>query len=234
MHAHTVICGSGKPAKNKSKMAAKSDEYVALEKQIEVCLEAFEALELGSNLEFFKSNVRKYLKASYDVFKPPSDPLKVMLNVGINCGSIFKDESKLWLSRIYTRLAMKVSIRKPYQSEIVRNIPLEVFLSLKRAVEHTRNHEVAGNLISEENRKCHIMAFTSESAVTSLLTMLSGLSEAEVQSHFRRKLSGRINGRAEVINKEKEFSLVYKVNLNHCIIEFYYGVWNSAGFPLHH
>ena len=37
-----------------------------------------------------------------------------------------------------------------------------------------------------------------------------------------------------VINAEKEFSLVHKVNSNQCIIEFYYGVWNSAGFPLHH
>ena len=61
------------------------------------------------------------------------------------------------------------------------------------------------------------------------------LSQAEVQSHLKRKLTGRINGRAAVIiNAEKEFSLVYKVNLNQCIIEFYYGVWNSAGFPLHH
>lgn len=189
----------------------------------------------GSNLEFFKGNVRKYLKASFNAFKPPSDPLKVMLNVGISCGSIFKDESRLWLTRIYTRLAMKVSIRNPYHSEILRNIPLEVFLSLKRAVDHTRNGEIAGNVISEENWKCHVIAFTSVSAVTSLFSMLSGLSEAEVQSHFRRKLNGRINGRAAVIiNEEKEFSLEYKVNLNQCFVEFYYGVWNSAGFPLHH
>ena len=202
-------------------MAAESAESIALEKQKRSCLEAFEALELGSNLEFFKGNVRKYLKASYNAFKPPSDPLKVMLNVGISCGSIFKDESRLWLTRIYTRLAMKVSIRNPYHSEILRNIPLEVFLSLKRAVDHTRNGEIAGNVISEENRKCHVIAFTSESAVTSLFSMLSGLSEAEVQSHFRRKLTGRINGRAAVIiNEEKEFSLVYKVNLNQCFVEF--------------
>ena len=192
-------------------------------------------LGLGSNLEFFKDNVQKYLKTSYHAFKPPSDPLKVMLNVGINCGSIFKDESRLWLTRIYTRLAMKVSIRNPYHAEMLRNIPVEVFLSLKRAVDNTRNGEVAGNIIRDENRKCHVMAFTSESAVTSLFSMLSGLSEAEIQPHFRRKLTGRINGRAAVIiNGEKEFSLVYKVNLNQCIIEFYYGVWNRAGFPLHH
>ena len=105
--------GSGKSAKQISKMAVESAEFKALEKQIEVCLEAFEVLELGSNLEFFKGNVRKYLKASYHAFKPPSDPLKVMLNVGINCESLFKNESRLWLTRIYTRLAMKVSIRNP-------------------------------------------------------------------------------------------------------------------------
>ena len=172
-------------------MAVKSAKFTALERQIEVCLEAFEVLALGSNVEFFKGNIRKYLKASYHAFKPPSDPLKVMLNVGINCGSLFKDESGFWLTRIYTRLAMKATIRNPYHSEILRNIPLEVFLSLKRAVDHTQNGEVAGNVISEENQKCHVMAFTSESAVTSLFSMLSGLSEAEVQSHFRRKLTGR-------------------------------------------
>ena len=231
--------GSGKSAKITFKMAAVSaesdHEELALERQIEVCLEAFEALELGCNLEFFKGNVRKYLKASYHAFKPPSDPLKVMLNVGINCGSIFKDESRLWLARIHTRLAMKVSIRNPYHSEIVRNIPLEMFLSLKRAVNHTQNGEVAGSVLSEKNWKCHAMAFTTERAVTSLFSMLSGLSETEVQSHFKRKLSGKINGRAAVIiNEEKEFSLVYKVNLNQFIIEFYYGVWNNSEFPLHH
>lgn len=235
MHAHAAICGQRKSEDKKSIMAAESTEFIALEKQIEVCLEAFEGLELGSNLDFFKGNVRKYLKASYHSFKPPSDPLKVMLNIGISCGSIFKDESRFWLTRIFTRLAMKVSIRDPYHSQILRNIPLEVFLSLKRAVDHTRNGEVAGNVISEENRKCHVLAFTSERAVTSLFSMLSGLSVAEVQSHFKRKLTGRLNGRAAVIiNAEKEFSLVYKVNLNQCMIEFYYGVWNSAGFPLHH
>ena len=172
-------------------MAVKSAEFTALEKQTEVCLEVFKVLELGYNLEFFKGNVRKYLKTSYHAFKPPSDPFKVMLNVCINCGSLFKDESRLWLTRIYTRLAMKVSTRNPYHSEILQNIPLKVFLSLKRAVDHTQNGEVAGNVIREENRKCHVMTFTSESAVTSLFSMLSGLSEAEVQSHFRRKLTGR-------------------------------------------
>ena len=170
-------------------MAAESTEFIALEKQIEVCLEAFEGLELGSNLEFFKGNVRKYLKASYHSFKPPSDPLKVMLNIGISCGSIFKDESRFWLTRIYTRLAMKVSIRDTYHSQILRNISLEVFLSLKRAVDHTRNGEVAGNVISEENRKCHVLAFTSERAVTSLFSMLSGLSEAEVQFALQKEIN---------------------------------------------
>ena len=187
--------GSGSPRK-KFNMAAESTESIALEKQIEVCLEAFDGLELGSNLDFFKGNVRKDLKASYYSFKPPSDPLKLMLNTGISCGSIFKVESTMWLKKIYTRLAREVSIRDPYHSQILRNIPLELFLSLKRAVDHTRKVEVARNEISEENR----LAFTSESAVTSLFSILSGLSEAEVQSHFKRKLTGRPNeiGRAHV------------------------------------
>ena len=51
MQAHAVICGSGSRQKNISKMAAESSEFIALEKQIEVCLETFEALELGSYLD---------------------------------------------------------------------------------------------------------------------------------------------------------------------------------------
>ena len=94
-------------------------------------------------------------------------------------------------------------------------------MSLKRAVDYTRNGEVAGYLISEKNWKCHIMAFSSESSVTSLFLMLSGLSKAEVKSYFRRKLTGRINGRAAVIIKEEKlFCLVYKVSLNLCILVF--------------
>jgi len=90
--------GSGKSAKVTFKMAAVSAE--SDHEEIEVCLEAFETQELGCNLEFFKGNMRKYLKASYHAFKPPSDPCRVMLNVGINCGSIFKDESRLCLQEI--------------------------------------------------------------------------------------------------------------------------------------
>ena len=51
---------------------------------------------------------------------------------------------------------MKVSIRNPYHSEIVRNIPLEMFLSLKRAVNHTRNGEVAGSVLSDSPGPCVI------------------------------------------------------------------------------
>ena len=48
--------GSGKSAKitfNMAAVSAESDhEELPLERQINVCLEAFEALELGCNLEF--------------------------------------------------------------------------------------------------------------------------------------------------------------------------------------
>ena len=56
-----------------------------LEAQITICLEAFNKLDLGSNLDIFKANVRRQIKGSFQAFKPPTDPLKILLNVSLNC-----------------------------------------------------------------------------------------------------------------------------------------------------
>lgn len=209
-------------------------EESALDKQIEVCLNGFDCLVLDRNLDAFKDSVRRYIKGSYHAFKPPSDPLKVLLNTGINCGSVLVAESKLWLEKIGFRLTGKTSIRNPYRSEIIRNIPLEVFLSLERAVRHSRKQEIANNVTHCENKKGHVMSFTSRKAVVLLLSMLSGLSETSVLSHFKRRLTGNTNGKAKVIvNSEKDFAFVYKIKPGQFIISFQYGVWNKAGFPLH-
>ena len=55
-------------------------------KKIEMCLQAFDSLDLGDvNLEMFKKCVRKQIEASYRVFQSPTDPLKILLNVPVNC-----------------------------------------------------------------------------------------------------------------------------------------------------
>jgi len=61
-----------------------------LEAQMMISLEAFNNLDLGNNFNILKVNVRREMKGSFQAFKPPTDPLKILLNVSLNCGSLFK------------------------------------------------------------------------------------------------------------------------------------------------
>ena len=77
-----------------------SEEDVISEK-IELCLQAFDSLDLPDvNMEMFKKCVRRQIEASYCVFQSPTDPLKILLNAPVNCGTILYDETKLWLDKI--------------------------------------------------------------------------------------------------------------------------------------
>ena len=102
-------------------------EDVVSEK-IELCLQAFDSLDLRDvNLEMSKKCVRKQIEASFRVFQSPTDPLKILLNVPVNYGMVLYDETRLWLDKIRFGLGGKVSIRRPYQCEIIRNLPKEIF-----------------------------------------------------------------------------------------------------------
>lgn len=205
-----------------------------LDTKINRCLEAFDSFDLGGNIEAFKKCIESFIKASVTVFQPPSDPMKVLLNRSVNCVTIFEAESKQWLRKIYSRLGGKVSIRHPYQGEIVRCLPLEIFLALKTSVQHSRRREITNNVVYSDNKHQHVMSFSSRKAVIEFLSLLSCWPESDVKSCLKKSLAGRVHGIARVIvSCAKEFSLTYKIKSGQFCVSFYYGVWNKAGFPLH-
>ena len=208
-----------------------SEEDVLSEK-IELCLQAFDSLDLRDvNLDVFKKCVRRQIEASYRVFQSPTDPLKILLNAPVNCGTVLYDETRLWLDKIKLRLGGKVSIRRPYQCEIIRNLPKEIFLVFRSGVVRSRLQDVVDNISLAENNKCYAISFTRMEAVVALFSVLSGMSEGAVTSYFKRKVS---NGRAKVIvNLEKDFVFLYKIKAGQLLITFHYGFWNKSGFPLH-
>lgn len=57
-----------------------TDMEEKLEAQIKTCLEAFDELDLGNNVNIFKESVCKQIKCSFQAFKPPTNPLQVLLN----------------------------------------------------------------------------------------------------------------------------------------------------------
>lgn len=90
------------------------------------------------------------------------------------------------------------------------------------------------HVIYAENKKGHVISFSSKKAVVALFSQLTGLNEPEVKGYFKKSLSGRVNGKASVIvNPVKDFAFLFKIKPSQCYITFHYGVWNKAGFPLH-
>ena len=170
-----------------------SEEDVISEK-IELCLQAFDSLDLPDvNMEMFKKCVRRQIEASYRVFQSPTDPLKILLNAPVNCGTILYDETKLWLDKIKFRLGGKVSIRR-----LPKNLPKEIFLAFRRGVVRSRLQDVVVNVSLAENNKCYAISFTRMEAVVVLFSVLSGMPEGTVRSYFTRRVQ---NGRAKVIKK---------------------------------
>ena len=212
--------------------SANGESEDVVSEKIELCLQAFDSLDLRDvNLEMFKKCVRKQIEASYRVFQSPTDPLKILLNVPVNCGTVLYDETKLWLDKIKFRLGGKVSIRRPYQCEIIRNLPKEIFLAFRSGVSRSRLQDVVDNISLAENNKCYAMSFTRMEAVVALFSVLSGMPEGTVKSYFKRRVS---NGRAKVIvNLQKDFVFLYKIKAAQLLITFHYGFWNKSGFPLH-
>ena len=140
-------------------------ESVELEAKIAQCVEALNGLEMGDNFGVFRSHIAKQIKQAYLALKPPTDPLRVLLNMDVNCGSLMASEGKLWLQKVRGRLARKTSIRNPFEGEIVRTIPLEVFLCLKRAVQHSRSREIMDSVTFDKNSKAHVISFSTKEAV---------------------------------------------------------------------
>ena len=168
------------------KESVNGESQDVVSEKIEMCLQAFDSLDLGDvNLEMFKKCVQKQIEASYCVFQSPTDPLKIFLNVPVNCGTVLSDKTKLWLDKINFHLGGKVSIRRPYQCEIIRNLPKEIFLAFRSGVSRSRLQDVVDNISLAENNKCYVIPLTRMEAVVALFSVLSGMPEGTVSSYLR-------------------------------------------------
>lgn len=208
-----------------------ADMKEELEAQIK---KAFNKLDLGNNVHIFKESVHKQIKGSFQAFKPLTDPLKILLNVSLNCGSLFKTESKFWLQNINYRLTGKPSIKTPYKCEIQWNIQEELFHCLKRALQCSRDKNFRVHVTYKDSKNHSVKSFVSKEAAVAFLSLLSGLDESDIKKYFEKCLSGRVNGKATVIvNTKKKFEFICKKKSSQLCIFFHYGVWNNAGFPQH-
>lgn len=131
----------------------------------------------------------------------------------LNVGSVLDQESRMWLSAIYRRLARKVGIRKPFYGEITRSIPIYVFLCLRQVLRDLNAIEPQCYL--GKNKKAEVVSLTSNHLVHRLFACLSGQTIKEVKKFFWRTLTGttRYHHKVKIlISASKDFAFVYKKN----------------------
>lgn len=76
-----------------------------------------------------------------------------------------------------------------------------------------------------------MMAFTSEVRVRSLFSKLMG---SDIPGEdFLRKVTKDKKRIEAIIDKDKQFGMLYADKKEVLSFDFFYGVWNSHGFPLH-
>ncbi len=151
----------------------------------------------------------------------------------IDAGSVFRRESLIWLEGIYKRMAAKRRIRRPYYSEIKRDIPEEMFLVLVRTIESQKTQIFnPPNCYVARNKKAIVVSFTS---ITSVKNFLSLLSSKDVTCYVERTLAGYRKGhRVNVlVTDTKDFALTYYIRKRQLSISFNFGEWNAYGFPEH-
>ena len=148
---------------------------------------------------------------------------------------IFEKEARLWLTAVCRRLSGKRTIRNPFYGEISRDIPHEMFSLLVKLVKSTPEH-CPPFCYYANNKKGEVISFTSLRLVVDYLVFLSRYSTEEVGMYFKKTIatgSRRDHKISVITSDEKDFAFIYKHRQGQLVISFYFGEWNSSGFPQH-
>jgi hypothetical protein len=162
-------------------------------------------------------------------------PEEILACISFKACTIFQKEARLWLSAISRHLSGRRTIRNPFYGEISRDIPYEMFTLLVRLVKSTHEYSPPFCYYAN-NKKGEVISFTSLRLVVNLLVLLSRYSAQEVGMYFKRTLAtgSRRGHKVSIITSdEKDFAFIYKHRQGKLVISFYYGEWNSSGFPQH-
>ena len=135
---------------------------------------------------------------------------------------------------ISRRLGEKGSIRHPYYSEIHRDMPYDIFKVILKLTKSMQGF-CEPFCYQGSNKKADVISFTSLRLVNELLCLLSGVSEINLATYFKRTVGGRRKGHktSVIVSDVKDFAFIYKVKQGRLIIAFHYGEWNIHGFPQH-
>ena len=165
-----------------------------------------------------------------------SQVAKTLLSSNINAKLCLESEPKLWIANIYRRLAGARGVRQPFQGQIHRNIPVDIFQSLARAIKSTHEEDFREPFCYVRgNSKGLVISLTKKCLLIKLLCLLSGKTNEYVTCSLQRTLGGHRKGveRKILVSYDKDFALVYNFKKGQLSLQFHYGEWNPFGFPMH-
>jgi hypothetical protein len=111
-------------------------------------------------------------------------------------------------------------------------MPLEIFNLLTTVADKLGFNRAS--CVVERNSKAVVIAFSDLAAW--FLSTLSAITAQELaEKYFAKKLAGRKSGSrvAVVVSEQKQFSFSFSIKRAQMDIFFYFGEWNSYGFPQH-
>ena len=167
--------------------------------------------------------------------KKATRPEEILASSSFKASNIFEREARLWLTSISRRLSGRHTVRNPFYGEISRDIPYEMFTLLVKLVKSTPEYSPPFCYYAN-NKKGEVISFTSLRLVVDFLVLLSRYSAEEVGMYFKRTLAtgSRKGHNVSIITSvEKDFAFIYKHRQGKLVISFYFGEWNSSGFPQH-
>ena len=124
---------------------------------------------------------------------------------------------------------------QPVLREISRDIPHEMFSLLVKLVKSTPEY-CPPFCYYANNKKGEVISFTSLRLVVDYLVFLTRYSTEEVGMYFKKTIatgSRRGHKISVITSDEKDFAFIYKHRQGKLVISFYFGEWNSSGFPQH-
>jgi len=206
-----------------------ADKQEGAAERIRKCLGDLEMKTPAIKDRFLESAV-ELLVPLYNFSDSAATSNQFLDSMPIHAGSLFIDEGRLWLQAIYRRLSARRSVRTPYYAEVHRSIPRSIFSVLVRLVNNSDGF-APPFCVYNKNRKAEVISFTSIRLVKELFSLLSGLTESNVVTYFKRNLTGMRTGHRVtlIVDDCKDFSFIYKINKGELTISYHFGEWNTCG-----
>ena len=133
-----------------------------------------------------------------------------------------------WLNVLRRRMLASPKARNPWTIEIKRDLPKEIFVSLKKAIQGA----VSSFGVSVEDT---VITYYHKNRLLRDFSKFYNISRSEVDNKLKKTFGGKRKGfKAEVlVSREKPAVIAYNGKRKQIAFSCHYGCWNEFGYGFH-